>query len=107
MQLYRMLWIYIAVHDLGRANAARGTSKAWNPAYRKAAIRIAQELTPLLVAGGELDIEQVEAGKITSHCLSNWEGPLRSRWRIPCSCPYAAAKLSKKQPVVGCGFAVR
>ena len=70
MQLYRMLWIYIAVHDLGRASAARGTSKAWNPAYRKAAIRIAQELTPLLVAGGELDIEQVEAGKIISHCQS-------------------------------------
>ena len=30
---------------------------------RKAAIKIAQELTPLLVAGGELDVEQVEAGQ--------------------------------------------
>ena len=63
MQLYRMLWIYIAIHDLGRANPSKGALKPWNPAYRSAAIKIAQELTPLLVAGGELDIDQVEAGK--------------------------------------------
>ena len=58
-----MLWIYIAIHDLGRASTSKGSSKSWNPAHRAAAIKIAQELTPLLVAGGELDIEQVEAGK--------------------------------------------
>ena len=63
LQLYRMLWIYIAIHDLGRASSSKGSSKPGNPAYRIAAIKIAQELTPLLVAGGELDIEQVEAGK--------------------------------------------
>lgn len=66
MQLYRLLWIYIAIHDLGRGNVGKGASKPWNPAYRTAAIKIAQELTPLLIAGGELDIEQVDAGKSSS-----------------------------------------
>lgn len=63
LQLYRILWIYIAVYDLAKPNLGRSSKAAWPRAWRQAAITIANTLTPLLVAGGEMDIEQVEAGK--------------------------------------------
>ena len=59
MQLYRLLWIYVAVH--GFASSETKSSK-WPASWRTAAILIAQGPTPLLVAGGEMDVEQVEAG---------------------------------------------
>lgn len=68
VQLYRVVWIYIAIHDLANSSPSKG-GKPWKPAYRRAAIKIAQELTPLLVAGGELDIDQVDAGK---HAVDRW-----------------------------------
>lgn len=57
-----MLWIYIAAH--GFASSQRGSSKQqWPGSWRNAAIMIAQGPTPLLVAGGEMDVDQIEAGQ--------------------------------------------
>lgn len=62
-QLYRLLWIYVAVHELARDTPSKTHKRQWPREWREAAIRIAQGPTPLLVAGGELDTEQVEAGE--------------------------------------------
>ena len=66
MQLYRMLWIYVAVHELARDTPSKTHKRQWPQLWRQAAVRIAQGPTPLLVAGGEMDVDQVEAGECVS-----------------------------------------
>lgn len=62
LQLYRTLWMYVALYDLARTHPGKIGRTAWPVTWRQAAMNIAHDLTPLLVAGGEMDIEQVEAG---------------------------------------------
>lgn len=57
-----MLWIYIAVHGFAKSENTN-ERRQW-PRSRDACVAIAQGPTPLMVVGGEMDVDQVEAGKI-------------------------------------------
>ena len=69
MQAYRMLWIYVAVHELARDTPSKTHKRQWPQLWRLAAVRIAQGPTPLLVAGGEMDVDQVEAGECVKFAI--------------------------------------
>lgn len=71
MQLYRLLWIYVAVHELGGTGPGKSSKQHWTgDEWHEAAVAIAQGPTPLLVAGGELDIDQIEAGEGQISCIA-------------------------------------
>ena len=72
VQLYRILWIYIAVHGFASTQQKNGRPR-WPSEWRQAAILIAQGPTPLLVAGGEMDVHQVEAGEILIRRYFQWD----------------------------------
>ena len=63
-QAYRLLWIYVAIHELARTTHIKAHNRQWPADWHDAAVRIATGPTPLLVVGGEMDVDQVEAGAV-------------------------------------------
>ncbi len=62
LQLYRLLWLYVALHDLAGIQVADPCASAWPLEWRNACVTIAQHLTPEVVVGGLVSAGQVEAG---------------------------------------------
>lgn len=67
MQLYRVLWMYVAVHGLWKDHPGSKGRPQWPTEWHLAAILIAKGPTPLLVAGGEIDVFRVDAGLSFPH----------------------------------------
>ena len=62
LQLYRVLWLYVACHDMTGLQDLGSLSRDWPIQWKKACITIAQSLTPAIIAGGGVQPGQVEAG---------------------------------------------